>query len=99
MNKIGLILLMALATGATYAQSAGGGVTMSTDPAKAAAVEKRAEELKARQAKETTSPPATHKSTAKTKSSTHAKTSTHAKGKTPATHKSSSAKPAKSSKT
>ena len=83
MNKIGLILLMSLATGAAYAQSAGGGVTMSTDPAKAAAVEKHAQELQARQSKEATSKPAaTHASTNKTKA------------KTPTTHKSSTTKPA-----
>ena len=96
MNRIGWILLMSLATGGAYAQGAGGGVTMSTDPAKAAAVESHAQELQARQAKETTSKPAaTHKSTAKTKTSSHAKTSTHAKAKAPATHKSSAAKSSK----
>jgi hypothetical protein len=89
MNRIGLILLISLTTGGAYAQGTSGGVTMSTDPARAAAVESRAQELKARQATETTSKPAaTHKSNAKTKT----------KGKAPATHKSSTAKPAKSSK-
>jgi len=81
MNKIGLILLMSLATGAAYAQSAGGGVTTSTDPAKAAAVEKHAQELQAHQSKEATAKPATaHTSTKKTK--------------TPTKHKSSTTKPA-----
>jgi hypothetical protein len=99
MNRIGCILLMSLATGGAYAQGTSGGVTMSTDPAKAAAVESHAQELKAREAKETTSKPAaTHKGNAKTKTSSHAKTTTHSKGKTPATHKSSAAKPAKSTK-
>jgi len=99
MNRIGWILLMSLATGGAHAQGTSGGVTMSTDPAKAAAVESHAQELKARQAQETTSKPAaTHKSTAKTKTGSHAKTSTHAKGKAPATHQSSAAKSAKSSK-
>jgi hypothetical protein len=56
---------------------------MSTDPAKAAAVEKHAQELQAHQSKEATSKHA----------ATH--TSTHqAKGKTSATHKSSTTKPA-----
>lgn len=99
MNRIGCILLMCLATGGAYAQGTSDGVTMSTDPAKAAAVESHAQELKAREAKEMTSKPAaTHKNSAKAKTSPHAKTSTHAKAKAPATHKSSAAKPAKSSK-
>ena len=38
MNKLALILLMSLATVGAYAESPSGGVTMSTDPAKAAAV-------------------------------------------------------------
>ena len=60
---------------------------MSTDPAKAAAVEKHAQELQARQSKEAKSKPAaTHTSTKKTK------------GKTPTTHKSSTTKPAKAPK-
>jgi len=75
MNKLGSILLMSLAMGSAHAQSIGGGITMSTDPAKAAAVENHAQELKARQSKEATSKPAaTHKSTSK------------AKTKTPSTH-------------
>jgi Trk-type K+ transport system membrane component len=87
LNKLSLILLMSLATVGAYAQSTGGGVTMSTDPAKAAAVEKHAQELQARQSKEATSKPAaTHTSTKKTK------------GKTSGTHKSSTAKPAKAPK-
>lgn len=81
MNKISLILLMSLVTAGAYAQGTAGGVTESTDPAKAAAVEKHAQELQARQSEEATSKPAaTHKSTAKAKK--------------PATHKSSTAKPA-----
>ena len=84
MNRIGLILLMSLAMGGAYAQGTGG-TTVSTDPAKAAAVEKHAEELKAHQAKEATSKPSTaHKSTHKQKTS----------AKTPATHKSTTGKPA-----
>jgi hypothetical protein len=82
MSKIGLILLMSLAMGGAYAQSTGG-TTMSTDPAKVAAVEKHAQELKARQSKQAASKPvSTHTSTQK------------AKTKTPAVHKSSTVKPA-----
>ena len=88
MNRIGLVLLMSLATAGANAQGTSGGVTMSTDPAKAAAVESHAQELKARQANEATAKPAaTHKSSAK--SSTHAKTHTSAHSSTHATHKSS----------
>jgi hypothetical protein len=81
-NKLSLILLMSLATGGAYAQGTDGGVTTSTDPAKAAAVEKHAQELQASQSKEATSKPAATHSSSK-------------KAKTPATHKSSTAKPAK----
>jgi hypothetical protein len=81
------MLLLSLAMGGAYAQGTGG-TTVSTDPAKAAAVEKHAEELKARQAKEATPKTATtHKTTHKQKST---------KAKTPATHKSSTGKPAES---
>jgi|GEM_PF-3014837 len=92
MSRLGLILLMSLATAGAYAQNTGG-TTMSTDPAKVAAVEKHAQELKARQSKETTSKPAaTHTKTPKAK--TKANTKAKAKTKTPATNKSSTAKPA-----
>lgn len=84
MNRMGLILLASLATGAVYAQGAGG-TTMSTDPAKAAAVEKHAQDLKAHQSKEaTTKPVAMH-------------TSNH-KAKQSAKHKSPTAKPATAQK-
>ncbi|MGF6754705.1 hypothetical protein [Paraburkholderia sp. GAS42] len=43
-----LVALSALSTGAAYAQS-DSGVTMSTDPAKAADVEQRAQDLQAKQ--------------------------------------------------
>jgi hypothetical protein len=67
-NKISLILLMSLAAGSVYAQGAGGGVTTSTDPAKAAAVEKHAQELQAHPSKATPSKPAaTHTSSKKKK--------------------------------
>ena len=84
MNKLGLILLMCLVTSGAYAQGTSGGITTSTDPARAAAVEKHAEELKAQQSKEASSKPAakpapTHASTKKTT------------GKTATTHKSSTA--------
>ena len=87
MNRTGLILLVSLAAvGSAYAQNTGG-TTVSTDPAKVAAVEKHAQELKAQQSKETTSTAATHSSTQKTKAK-----------KKPATHKSSTTKPATPSK-
>jgi len=83
MNKLSLIVVACLATGAAYAQGTGGGVTTSTDPAKAAAVEKHAQELQAQQSNEATSKHgASHASTKK------------AKAKTPAKQKSSTTKPA-----
>jgi len=58
MNKIPLILLMSLGmASAAFAQSATGGITMSTDPAKAAAVERHAQELKAHPPQETSAKP------------------------------------------
>jgi len=54
MRKTSLILLISLGmASAAYAQSSVGGITMSTDPAKAAAVERHAQELKARPATQT----------------------------------------------
>ena len=52
MKKVTLALLVAaLSTGAAFAQAAADtGVSVSTDPAKAAAVEKHAQELKSQQA-------------------------------------------------
>jgi hypothetical protein len=80
-KKFSLILLMSLAAGSVYAQGADGGVTTSTDPAKAAAVEKHAQELQAHQSKTATSKPAAgHTSTEKkkaTKSTTHKSSTTH----------------------
>ena len=62
MNKISLILLMSLVTAGASAQGTGGGIRESTDPAKAAGVEKHAQELKARQSEEAMSKSAaTHK--------------------------------------
>jgi hypothetical protein len=84
-KKISLILLMSLGmASAAFAQTATSGITMSTDPAKAAAVEKHAQELKSRPAQEMQAKPAA-KPAAKT-SSTH-------KAKTPAKTTHSSAKP------
>jgi len=94
MHKIIPALLMSLALGGAYAQGTDGGVTMSTDPAKAAAIESHAQELKAHQGREAAAP--AHKSTAKASTKKSHGTS---KGKTASTHKSSSTtKHAKSSK-
>jgi hypothetical protein len=87
-----LIISLAAATGA-YAQGSSGGVTMSTDPAKIAAVEKRVQDVKASQV-----PTAQTKTTAK-KTSTHkdpAKASSKSKSKPK--HASTSAKPAPKTK-
>ena len=84
MKEISLILLMILGmASAAFAQTATGGVTMGTDPARAAAVERHAQELKARPAPETQAKPATktasaHTSTHKT---THHTTQPHASAK------------------
>lgn len=89
MKKISLIILMSLGmASAAFAQTATGGVTMSTDPARAAAVEKHAAELKARPAPAVQAKPAAKAST------THlAKTQTQAKPKTK-TSSTTKAKPA-----
>jgi hypothetical protein len=84
MSKTRLILLMSLcAASGAFAQGAGNGITMSTDPAKAAAVERHAQEIKARPAQETQAKPA-----AKSSSSQKAKPKTSTK------HKATAAKPA-----
>ena len=71
LKKLSLILLMSLASAGAYAET-GGGVTMSTDPAKAAAVEKHAQELQAQQSKEAASKPApAHASSKNAKSEEH----------------------------
>jgi hypothetical protein len=75
MSKLRLILLisMAMASGA-FAQGNSGAITMSTDPAKIAAVEKHAQELKARPAQEPQAKPAAkHSTTQKAKPSTKSK--------------------------
>ena len=84
-NKLPLILLISLAATGAYAQGTGGGITMSTDPARAAAVEKHAQELQARP-----STPAPSKSAAGHTSATKTK------AKAPTTHKSSASKSASS---
>lgn len=63
MKKIPLILLMSFGLASAAFAEAAGGITMSTDPAKAAAVEKHAAELKARPATETQVKPAAKAST------------------------------------
>jgi len=91
MNKTGLILLMTLGMAAgAYAQTSSGGITVSTDPAKVAAIEKHAQELKARPATTTAAaqPAATH-------TSSHAKTHHTSSHKTkPAAKHKPAAKPA-----
>lgn len=77
MSKLCLTVLasMVVATGA-FAQGSSGGITTSTDPAKIAAIEKHAAELKARPAQETQAKPAakqSHSSKSSTKSSTKSK--------------------------
>ncbi|MEX3935018.1 hypothetical protein AB4Y32_25030 [Paraburkholderia phymatum] len=72
MKKVSLAILVSLSalTGAAYAQQ-DQGVTMSTDPAKAADVEQRAQEMQSKQqAMESAPPPAPMK---------HHKGSTHHK--------------------
>ncbi len=71
MKKVSLAVLVSLSalTGAAYAQTSG--VTMSTDPAKAADVEQRAQDLQAKQQAMQSMPmPAQHH-----KSTTHHKKS------------------------
>jgi hypothetical protein len=101
LNKLSLILLMSLATAGAYAQGTSGGVTTSTDPARAAAVEKHAQELQARQSKEAATKPAAKPAHASTKKTTGKTTTTHKSStthKSATTHKSSSTKAAKAPK-
>jgi hypothetical protein len=62
MKKVSLAILLSLSalTGAAYAQS-DNGVTMSTDPAKAADVEQRAQELQSQQQAAESQPVMHHK--------------------------------------
>lgn len=75
MNKATWMLLASsvVASGAFAQAGSGGGITMSTDPAKAAAVEQHAQELKARPAPQAHSKPAANHSTSKKSTKTHAK--------------------------
>lgn len=75
-----LVLSSVVASGA-FAQTGSSGITMSTDPARAAAVEQHAQELKARPAPQAQAKPAAKQSASK-------KTKTHTK------HGSTAAKPA-----
>jgi len=73
MTKLPLILLMSLGmASAAIAQTASGGITMSTDPAKIAAVERHAQELKSRPAPEPQAKPSA-KATSSHKAKPHAK--------------------------
>ena len=72
MKNRSLIHLMCFGmASAAFAQTTTGGVTMSTDPAKIASIERHAAELKARPTPETQAKPVAKKSTsAKTKTQT-----------------------------
>ena len=78
MKTRSLILLMCLGiASAAFAQTSTGGVTMSTDPAKIATIERHAAELKARPAPEAQAKPVAKQSTsAKTKTQTQSKPKT-----------------------
>jgi hypothetical protein len=85
MSKLRLIVLasMFVATGA-FAQGSSGGITTSTDPAKIAAIEKHAAELKARPTQDTQVKPAakqSHSSKSSTKSGTKSGTKSSTKSK------------------
>ena len=67
MKKFLPILLLCVGTGA-FAQTAAEGVTVSNDPAKAAAVEQHARELKAQQQAQTSPTAKASKTAAKSKS-------------------------------
>lgn len=93
MSKLCLTVLasMVVATGA-FAQGSSGGITTSTDPAKIAAIEKHAAELKARPAQETQAKPEVKQSaSSKTKASAKSGASTKSKqtGAKPAAKKKS----------
>ena len=68
MKKLIPILLMCLGTSAAFAQAARDGVTVSTDPAKAAAVERHAQEIKAQQQAQMSTTAKPSKTAAKSKS-------------------------------
>jgi hypothetical protein len=93
MSKLRLIVLasMFVATGA-FAQGSSGGITTSTDPAKIAAIEKHAAELKARPTQDTQVKPAakqSHSSKSSTKSGTKSSTKSKQTSAKPAAKKAS----------
>ncbi|APR36242.1 MULTISPECIES: hypothetical protein [unclassified Paraburkholderia] len=67
MKKVSLAVLVSLSalTGAAYAQQDGSGITMSTDPQKAAEIEQHAQDVQARQ-QQMESMPAQHHQKGKT---------------------------------
>lgn len=92
MSKISLIVLMSLgAVTAAFAQSASSGIMTSTDPAKVAAVERHAQEVKSRQAAPTTAKPAARHTTG-AKSKTHTQKTVHSKPKASTTQHTTGAK-------
>ena len=82
MRKLLPILLMCLGASGAFAQTTDGGVTVSNDPAKVAAVEKHAQELKSRAAQQQSQAAAKPATKAKSKStgSTKAKSKTKKAG-------------------
>jgi hypothetical protein len=92
MHKISLVVLLSFAAAtAASAQTAGMGITTSTDPAKIAAVERHAQDLKSRQVAPTKATSAVHRTAgAKHRARTHQ--TTHAKPKVSSVH-ANSAKP------
>jgi len=67
MKKFAPILLICLGTSGAFAQTAADGVTVSNDPAKAAAVEQHAQELKAQQQARTSTMAKSSKTAVKSK--------------------------------
>jgi hypothetical protein len=88
LKQIPIIVMSLAMASAAFGQSATGGVTTSTDPAKIAAIERHAAELKARPAAEAQAKPVAKKSastktkTQATKSKPKSKTSSATKAKT-----------------
>ena len=92
MRKISLIVLFSLgAVSAAFAQPASNGITTSTDPAKVAAAEQRAQKVKSSQSAPAAEKAATHHA-ASAKSKAHTQKTAHAKPKTSPTKKSTGAK-------
>jgi hypothetical protein len=79
MKKLVPILLMFLGATGAFAQAAKDGVTVSTDPAKAAAVEQHAQQLKARAAQQQVQTATTDKSSKAASKSKSKKKTTRAK--------------------